>query len=131
MAEMLQFDLVSPEKKVASAEALSVVIPGNEGDITALPNHATFLTTLRPGILSVTLENAVEEYLVTGGFVEISKSGATVLAEMSVKKSEATAEMIEQLVVELEKDLENAPEDSGSILELRLNDLRILAGSFT
>ena len=49
MADTLQFDLVSPERKLASVAATSVQIPGIGGDFTAMPNHAPFLTTLRPG----------------------------------------------------------------------------------
>ena len=51
MADTLQFDLVSPERKLASVEATSVQIPGMDGDFTAMPNHAPFLTTLRPGVV--------------------------------------------------------------------------------
>ena len=53
MADTMQFDLVAPERKLASLEATSVQIPAMDGDMTALPNHAPFLTTLRPGILRV------------------------------------------------------------------------------
>ena len=51
MADTLQFDLVSPERKLASVAATSVQIPGMGGDFTAMPNHAPFLTTLRPGVV--------------------------------------------------------------------------------
>ena len=40
MAETLQFELVSPERKLASVEATAVQIPGMAGDFTAMPNHA-------------------------------------------------------------------------------------------
>jgi len=41
MADMVQFDLVSPEKKLASVEATMVELPGMEGDLAAMPNHAS------------------------------------------------------------------------------------------
>ena len=53
MADTLQFDLVSPERSLASLEASEVQIPGAEGDFTALPDHAPVITTLRPGVLRV------------------------------------------------------------------------------
>ena len=49
MAETMQFDLVSPERQLASLAADAVGIPGAEGDLTAMADHAPFLTTLRPG----------------------------------------------------------------------------------
>jgi len=53
MANTMQFDLVSPERRLASGEATEVQIPGAEGDMTAMPDHAATITTLRPGLLRV------------------------------------------------------------------------------
>ena len=53
MADTMQFDLVSPERRLASAQVASVQIPGADGDMTAMPDHAPTITTLRPGILKV------------------------------------------------------------------------------
>jgi F0F1-type ATP synthase epsilon subunit len=58
MAEMMQFDLVSPERKLASAQVRSVQIPGAEGDLTAMPQHAPTITTLRPGNTAQTAASA-------------------------------------------------------------------------
>lgn len=94
MADTLQFDLVSPERSLASVEATSVHIPGAEGDMTALPLHAPTITTLRPGILSVTSAEGTEDYIVTGGFAEISAESCSILAESAMKRSEATEDFI-------------------------------------
>ena len=51
MAGNLQFDLVSPERRLASLQATEVQIPGAAGDMTAMEGHAPTITTLRPGIL--------------------------------------------------------------------------------
>ena len=40
MATTMQFDLVSPERRLASMQASEVRIPGAEGDLTAMPGHA-------------------------------------------------------------------------------------------
>ena len=81
MADTLKFELVSPERKLASAEADAVTIPGMEGDLTAMPAHAPFLTTLRPGFVVVRNGANQTRYFVTGGFAEVSDRGLTVLAE--------------------------------------------------
>ena len=46
MADTMQFDLVSPERKLASGQASAVRIPGADGDLTAMPDHAPVVTTL-------------------------------------------------------------------------------------
>jgi len=55
MAATFNFELVTPERLVFSGEASQVVVPGAEGDFAVLVGHAPFISTLRPGILEVTL----------------------------------------------------------------------------
>ena len=69
----LSFTLVSPEKVLLDTEVSMVVIPGIEGDIGVLPNHAPLLTLLRPGLVTV-YEGAkiLVKIFVNGGFAEIT-----------------------------------------------------------
>ncbi len=94
------FDLVSPERRLAQMDATEVQIPGADGDMTAMADHAPTITTLRPGILSVTHAGGVEDYIVSGGFAEITGAGVSVLAEKAFPKSEATSEQMEKLVAD-------------------------------
>ena len=68
MANTMQFDLVSPERRLASLETTAVQIPGADGDLTAMPGHAPVITNLRPGILKVESPSGNTDYVVTGGF---------------------------------------------------------------
>ena len=122
----IQFDLVSPERKLASVEALEIQIPGADGDFTAMAEHAPMLTTLRPGLLSVTTNNNVTEYIVTGGFVEISGTNASVLAEQALPKAEVTREVIDNLIAFATAALENIPPEDVDAANKRLSDTRIL-----
>lgn len=123
MADTLTFDLVSPERKLASVEATAVQIPGMAGDFTAMPNHAPFLTTLRPGVVRVTAGSEVTEYVVTGGFAEISPTAASILAEQAVPRAEANAAMVSDLLAAAEKDLADAPDEAKMALGQRLRDV--------
>jgi F-type H+-transporting ATPase subunit epsilon len=99
---MMQFELVSPERKLASAEVSEVQIPGAEGDFTAMPDHAPVITTLRPGYLTVVSPAGTEQYFVTGGFAEISSESATVLAERAYAKADMTSDLQAELLAEAE-----------------------------
>ena len=123
MADTLTFDLVSPERKLASVEATAVQIPGMAGDFTAMPNHAPFLTTLRPGVVKVTAGAETAEYVVTGGFAEISPTAAILLAEQAVLKPEADAALIADLLAAAERDLAEAPEERRMAAGQRLRDV--------
>ena len=103
MADTMQFDLVSPERRLASGQATSVRVPGTDGDMTAMPDHAPVITTLRPGILSVDMDGATQEFAVTGGFAEISAEGASVLAEEALPKDEVTSEFLKERIAKAEE----------------------------
>jgi len=127
MADTLTFDLVSPERKLASVEATAVQIPGMAGDFTAMPNHAPFLTTLRPGIVRVTAGTEVTEYVVTGGFAEVSATAASILAEQAVLRVEADAGMVSELLATAEKNLADAPDEAKMAAGQRVRDVLALS----
>jgi len=79
----LHFELVSPEKLVFSGDVEQVDVPGAEGDFGVLEGHAPFVTTLRPGILTVHGPGGAQQIVVLGGFAEVSAEGLTVLADVA------------------------------------------------
>lgn len=82
MTEGVKVEIVSPEVLVLSAQARSVIVPGAEGYLTVLGQHAPLMTTLRPGFVTVTdINGGVASYFVGGGFADISDAGVTILAE--------------------------------------------------
>ena len=110
MAGTLQFDLVSPERKLASVAATEVQIPGADGDLTAMEGHSPTITTLRPGVLRVIGATGTQAYVVTGGFAEITASGVSVLAERAISLEEATLAVMDTLVAEA-RDLASSSTD--------------------
>lgn len=100
MAGNLQFDLVSPERRLASVQASEVQIPGADGDMTAMEGHAPTITTLRPGILKAVSSEGTKSYVVTGGFAEITAAGVSVLAERAVPVEEVTPALMDQLIAD-------------------------------
>ena len=110
MADTMQFDLVSPERKLASGAVRAVQIPAAEGDLTAMPDHAPMITTLRPGILTTEGPDGETRYVVTGGFAEITQSGTTVLAERAFAAGPEGREVLETLLAEMR---EKAAQHSG------------------
>ena len=100
MADTMQFALVSPERRLASLPVTAVMIPGAEGDMTAMANHAPTITTLRPGVLRVESPEGTSEYLVTGGFAEIGADGLSVLAEKAIPMDQMTRAHLDELIEE-------------------------------
>jgi F-type H+-transporting ATPase subunit epsilon len=108
----LHFELVSPSRLLFSGEVASVTIPGTEGDMGILPGHAPVLSTLRPGVVTITRDNgATEKIFVRGGLAEVNPKGLTVLAEVAVPLAELDAAALAQQVKDAEEDLGDAKDD--------------------
>lgn len=127
MADMMQFDLVSPERRLASVEASAVQIPGADGDFTAMPNHAPTIATLRPGIVTVQGANGEEKFVVTGGFAEISPEGASVLAERAMPIGEITQEVFDDFVAAAVAARDNATPEMLDQLSKQVGDITLIA----
>jgi len=100
---MLHLEIVTPEQKVYSDDVDSVVIPGMEGELGVLPQHAPLMTQLLPGELRV-LKGGEELRLAVGeGFVEIGADKVAVLTDMAVKESEIDESAAEEAVKRAEE----------------------------
>lgn len=111
MADTMQFDLVSPERSLASLQVSAVQIPGAEGDMTAMPMHAPTITTLRPGVLRVESPQGTSEYVVTGGFAQIGSEALSVLAEKAIPMDEMTRAHLDELIEDARETYKTAKEE--------------------
>ena len=100
------FELVSPEKLLFSGEVEQVDVPGAEGDFGVLAGHAPFVSTVRPGILTVHAASGEQKIVVLGGFAEVSADGLTVLADVAESVADIDRAKITTQIGELEQRIE-------------------------
>jgi F-type H+-transporting ATPase subunit epsilon len=107
------FQLVAPERLLASAEVDMVVVPGAEGDFGVLPQHSLFMSVLRPGVIE-TYDGAQvsERIFVGGGFAEVNERGCTVLAEEAMPVAEIDLEQARRRFAVAQDDLPEAADDA-------------------
>lgn len=124
MAEF-QFELVSPERLLVSEKVESVVIPGAEGEMTVMANHAPVMTTIKPGVVTVKpVSGAEERYVVFGGFADILPTGCTLLAESAVSVADIDRADLAQRIQDAREDVGDAKDDvQRSKAEQQLNHL--------
>ncbi|MBX9454882.1 MAG: F0F1 ATP synthase subunit epsilon [Rhizobium sp.] len=121
MADSFNFELVSPERLLLSARVTEIVLPATEGEMTVMANHAPFMTTIRPGVVTVkTDDGATSRFVVFGGFADILPSGCTLLAETAYEVSDFSRDVLSRRVELARTDLANAANDEG---RLRVNQL--------
>ena len=124
MAGTVQFDLVSPERRLASVAATEVQIPATDGDMTAMAGHTPTITTLRPGIVKAVSATGNKAFVVTGGFAEITATSVSVLAERAIAVEEMTVAMLDSLVAEARGLVALA--DDKAEAEKQINDMQAL-----
>ena len=82
MTDLVEFELVSPQRLVKSQTVGMVVVPCAEGDIGVLHGHTPLIGTVRPGVVDIHENDKVTESIfVSGGFVEVTADRCTLLAE--------------------------------------------------
>ena len=117
MAEALtsktfQFELVSPERILASEEVTMVVVPGGDGDFGVLAEHAPLISSIRPGVVAVYMPSGeVKKIFVTGGFADVNGKLCSVLAEEAVNVNDIDRGKVEQNLKDLREGLANADDD--------------------
>jgi F-type H+-transporting ATPase subunit epsilon len=129
MADLVQFELVTPEQLVVSTMVEMVVVPGTEGNFGVLPGHAPLISTIRPGMIEI-YENRVitERIFIVSGIAEVTPERCTVLAEEAMSPSsldrgaiEAELQIVEGNLPSLRDQVARATgaERDGLVVELR------------
>jgi F-type H+-transporting ATPase subunit epsilon len=118
-------ELVSPEKLLFSGEVEQVDVPGAEGDFGVLAGHAPLVAMMRPGILTIINGGERERIVVFGGFVEVSPTGMTVLADMAVPAGDLDTAALAAAIKDAEELVaDTADDDRRDRTQRRLDQLR-------
>ncbi|MCW8915373.1 MAG: F0F1 ATP synthase subunit epsilon [Magnetovibrio sp.] len=112
MADVVEFELVSPQRLVKSQAVSMVVVPCSEGDIGVLPGHTPLIGTVRPGVVDIHDNGKVTESIfVSGGFVEVTPDRCTLLAEEATMVGDLKQDEAQARLEAAEKALEKASSD--------------------
>ena len=119
------FELVSPERLLFTGDVESVVVPGSEGELTVMKDHAPLMTTLKPGIVTVNeAAGKASRLFVRGGFA----TGLTILAESAVPIEQLDAATLDAELKGAGAEVAEASTDEGRRLAQekvdQLNELR-------
>jgi F-type H+-transporting ATPase subunit epsilon len=111
MAATFNFELVTPERVLLSGEAEQVVVPGTEGDFAVLAGHSPLISTLRPGILEITLPGGKRRVFVKKGVAEADPVSLTILAQSAIAVEELNEARLTDELKSAEAELADAKDD--------------------
>ena len=132
MAEnKLQLSIVTPERLVIDEDVDQVNVPGVEGDLGILYDHAPLLTTMRPGRFSYELsgEKGREaiHMIVSGGYLEVTDNRVIVLAEAVEFLDEIDKERAKASLMKAEEALSNTDLSDDEFIETQNRLFRAIA----
>jgi len=88
MAETIQLEIVTPERRVVNDAVSEVTIPGKSGYLGVLPGHAPLITELAVGEITYKTAGQTKRLAVAWGFAEVLAEKVTILAETAEKAEE-------------------------------------------
>ncbi len=105
--KQFNFEIVCPDRKIISDKAWQVVVPGDDGDFGVLANHSAVVSSLRAGVVTIYQEENEQcvKVFVSGGFVDVTSTNCTILADEAVNVNELKQDELEQQVQNLTEDL--------------------------
>ena len=105
MAEKIQLEVVTPERRVLAEPVDMVTVPGLGGELGILPGHTPLISQLQTGVLAYVQDGQNFQLHVSGGFVEVRDDHVSVLAEVAERPDEIDAARARQLRDQLEKQI--------------------------
>ncbi len=115
----LQLEIVTPERLAYSDTVDSVQLPGSEGELGVLPNHAPLISTLGVGELRIRKGGSEESFAIVGGFLQVRPDKVVVLAETADMSSEIDLEKAQEARREAEKALESGYHEGADLAAAR------------
>ena len=76
-----RLEVVTAEEELYAGDVDILIAPGIDGQLAILPSHAPLLTQLAPGLLQFRTGGEEEDLAVSGGFLEVLRNKAVVLAD--------------------------------------------------
>ncbi len=132
MAANFQLRIVTPEKILYSGDVVSLQAPGSEGSFGVLASHAPMVVALQTGSLDFVEDGDRRHLATSGGFVEVSGEGVSILAEtaefsdnIDVDRAEASRERSRQRLFDGSYDRARAE----ASLQRAINRLKVASGS--
>jgi F-type H+-transporting ATPase subunit epsilon len=105
----IRCEIVSQDRLVFKGDADMIVIPGVNGEMGILPNHAPLLSILDIGVIRVRAGSREEVFTVTGGIVDVQPHIVTILADAAENVDEIDTKRAENAKKRAQELLKKSP----------------------
>lgn len=111
MADKLNLEVITPERRVLSEAVDEVVVPGLGGELGILPEHTSLISQLQTGVLVYRQGADRKQLHVSGGFVEVQPDRVSVLSDVAERPEEIDLERAQRAKEQAERELKSQGDD--------------------
>lgn len=109
-ASTFELEVATPEKLVIKATCKEATVPGADGYLGILPQHAPLLSRLASGTITYRTADGREEKLaVHGGYVEVQPDMVRVLADSAERPDEVDAARAQESLKRAQDRIQKLP----------------------
>ena len=105
MGLQIKFRIITPEKVVYENEVDQATLPVADGEVTILPDHRSYIASLKPGEIRLKMGEKEKLLATSGGFIEFNKNTLIVLADTAERASEIDMKRAEETARQRAEDL--------------------------
>ena len=125
----LTCDIVTPAKKLFTSECHMVVVPGIEGEMGFLVNHAQLMSTLADGTVRVLSDasTVAHRFALQGGYVQVTGDKVIILADRALPVEDIDLGDVRAKISAAEEEISKADASADkNLAEVNLAWYRIL-----
>ena len=125
----LTCDIVTPAKKLFTSECHMVVVPGIEGEMGFLVNHAQLVSTLADGTVRVLSDasTVAHRFALQGGYVQVTGDKVIILADRALPVEDIDLDDVRAKISAAEEEISKADDSADkNLAEVNLAWYRIL-----
>ncbi len=114
--DKLKLEILTPNGVIYNGEAISVTLPGEEGEFGVLAEHSCLTTLLEAGVIDIEKEDkSVESILINWGVVQVDEKKVIVLVEGAVAIRGATEGEVAKALEKAKELIESIKDNNPAI----------------
>ena len=114
--DKLKLEILTPNGLIYNGEAISVTLPGEEGEFGVLAEHSSLTTLLEAGVVDIEKEDkSVESILINWGVVQVDEEKVIVLVEGAVAIRGETESAVAKALSDAKELIESIKDDNPAI----------------
>jgi len=83
--KLMKLEIVTPKGTIYDGEAKQVTLPGSEGEFGVLPEHATLVSLLTTGVVTIEMPDSTKtDVAINSGYVKVNESKVTCIVDGAV-----------------------------------------------